>query len=292
MSLISTFSTALPDDATLTSEFLGWSGRIVGGQTAAPGQFPYQASCRTTANGHFCGNIFREVVKSDGFNCINRFLRWFHHQQPMGYANIIFKILLQDYQLFYLVGSAAHCTINRTPANMIVVVGAHHRITGGVSMAVARVVNHPEYHAPTTTQDVSVVQTVNPIIFGVLVAAIPLGANVNLANVPSTGSGWGQTSHPGSAATELQFVSSTIITNDDCRSRLSAGQAARIIASTICSLSVSGTGKCMGDSGGPLTSNGEIQGIVSWGVPCGNVQPDMYARVASFRDWFLQVIAS
>lgn len=47
-------------------------------------------------------------------------------------------------------------------------------------MAVARVVNHPNYHAPTTTQDVSVVQTVNPILFSAHVGPIPLGANVNL----------------------------------------------------------------------------------------------------------------
>lgn len=159
-------------------------------------------------------------------------------------------------------------------------------------MAVARVVNHPDYHAPTTTQDVSVVQTVNAITFGALVQPIALGADVNLANVPSIGSGWGQTSHPGSAATELQFVSSMIITNDACRAGLSAAQGARIIPSTICSSSPSGTGKCMGDSGGPLTYANAIQGIVSWGVPCGNAQPDMYARVASFRDWFLQTIES
>lgn len=46
----------------------------------------------------------------------------------------------------------------------------------------------------------------------------------------------------------------------------------------------------IGDSGGPLTHNGEIVGAVSWGVPCGGAAPDMFARIASFRDWFLQTI--
>jgi secreted trypsin-like serine protease len=42
--------------ATETEEFKQWEGRIVGGQTATPGQFPYQTSMRSSANAHFCGN--------------------------------------------------------------------------------------------------------------------------------------------------------------------------------------------------------------------------------------------
>ena len=43
-------------DATQSEEYKNWSGRIVGGQTAEPGQFPYQASMRSSGNAHFCGN--------------------------------------------------------------------------------------------------------------------------------------------------------------------------------------------------------------------------------------------
>lgn len=48
------FGAAVPD-ATETEEFKQWSGRIVGGTTATPGQFPYQTSMRSAANAHFCG---------------------------------------------------------------------------------------------------------------------------------------------------------------------------------------------------------------------------------------------
>jgi trypsin len=39
----------------LPAEFTEWEGRIVGGQTAFPGQFAYIASLRDTRNFNFCG---------------------------------------------------------------------------------------------------------------------------------------------------------------------------------------------------------------------------------------------
>ncbi len=49
MELIKNSSLALP------AEFTEWEGRIVGGHTANPGQFPFIASLRTNSNFHFCG---------------------------------------------------------------------------------------------------------------------------------------------------------------------------------------------------------------------------------------------
>jgi len=239
-------------DATLDPDFIEWSGRIVGGNTAQPGQFPYQTSMRTLANGHFCGGFI-----------ING--RW--------------------------AGCAAHCTINRNSGNMVVVVGAHNRITGGTTIGVSRVVNHPNYSAATLNNDISVVETSSEITFSATVQPIALGQTL-VTDGASVGSGWGQTTHPGAAAADLQYVNVAIITNDDCRSRLSAGNALRIFDSIICSLSPSGQGKCMGDSGGPLTQNGAVIGAVSWGVPCGGASPDMYARISHVRQWMVDTIAS
>lgn len=36
---------------------LEWEGFIVGGSTAAAGQFPHMASLRSTGNTHFCGGF-------------------------------------------------------------------------------------------------------------------------------------------------------------------------------------------------------------------------------------------
>lgn len=55
----------------------------------------------------------------------------------------------------------------------------------------------------------------------------------------------------------------------------------------ICTLSPTGQGSCMGDSGGPLTHGGQVHGIVSWGIACARGMPDVFDRVHSHRDWIL-----
>lgn len=134
-------------------EFEQWNGRIVGGQTATPGQFPYQASLRTFGNFHFCGAT---IVSN----------RW--------------------------VISAAHCTENDTPNTVRVVVGAHNRIVGGTTMAVSRVVNHPAWSRALINNDISMVQTEMFILFSPTVQPIGIGTTAEIgAGVPAVGSGWG-----------------------------------------------------------------------------------------------------
>lgn len=148
----------MPHDPKITLNDIGYEApdsRIVGGSNAAEGQFPYQCSLRSAANAHFCG-----------CSIVNN--RW--------------------------VVSAAHCTIDRTPANTLVVVGTTFRLTGGVTHPVAQIRNHENYNGNTIAFDVCTVQTVNPIAFNAHTQPIPL-ATAHLQQSP-TGivSGWGVTS--------------------------------------------------------------------------------------------------
>lgn len=152
------FSASLPASTPYidTQSFADWSGRIVGGSTAQPGQFPYQASLRTVGNFHFCG---ASIISN----------RW--------------------------VVSAAHCTTNDTPATVRVVVGAHNRVVGGTTMLVSRVVNHPQWNNNLLLNDISMVQTQQTILFTASVGAISIGTQAEIGGgVPATASGWGQTS--------------------------------------------------------------------------------------------------
>ncbi|GAB0090782.1 Peptidase S1 domain-containing protein [Sergentomyia squamirostris] len=229
-----------------------FESRIVGGSTAALGQFPYQVSLRTPANAHFCGGILANN-------------RW--------------------------VVSAAHCTINRTPANTNVVLGAHSRTTGGTTFTLARLINHPDYHAPTIAWDVCVLQTNDAIAFSNVIQPIPLGSNHIGGGVTAVVSGWGLTSSPGSLAANLQFVHVQTWENPACATALGAS-GSMVFPHKICAGGVEGQGVCSADSGGPLAIGNTAIGIVSWGIPCARGFPDGYDRISSHRPWILQQFES
>lgn len=121
------------------------------------------------------------------------------------------------------------------------------------------------------------------------VSVIPLGSIFIGAGVNAVVSGWGQTSNPGSLANTLQWASLTTLSNADCRSRLAPSNAARVFESNICTFSRAGQGICNGDGGGPLVSNGQLIGAVSWGIPCAIGSPDVYSRISSYRAWMMSV---
>lgn len=59
-----------------------------------------------------------------------------------------------------------------------------------------------------------------------------------------------------------------------------------IITDAMICASAPGKDSCFGDSGGPLTVNGTLEGVVSFGWGCADSRyPGVYSRVAYVRDW-------
>ncbi|XP_050067467.1 trypsin delta-like [Anopheles maculipalpis] len=237
------------DLATSDPLYQQWKGRIVGGTYARDGDFPYQASFRTTDGMHICGGA----------------------------------VLNQQWVI-----TAASCVFGRTTSDTRVVVGAYRLSQGGFNLGLRRIVIHPNFASQTLANDVAVVRVASLMVLSDAIQGVQLGSyNVNVA-YGALVSGWGRTefSNP-QFPDNLQYIAVNVISQLECRARFTAPYDARIYDSTLCSSSPIGQGTCLGDAGSPLVHGAELHGIVSWGIPCGEGFPDVYARISSHRGWIL-----
>lgn len=79
------------------------------------------------------------------------------------------------------------------------------------------------------------------------------------------------------------------MTNAECRSRHVPPHLSFINNATLCAFSRVGSGLCHHDSGGPLAANGQLIGVISWGLPYARGVPDGFVRISVFVDWIRQV---
>ncbi|KAK6326651.1 hypothetical protein J4Q44_G00022960 [Coregonus suidteri] len=84
---------------------------------------------------------------------------------------------------------------------------------------------------------------------------------------------------------KLQCLNIPILSYSDCNNSYRAGM---ITNAMFCAGYLEG-GKdsCQGDSGGPVVCNGELQGVVSWGLQMCNRAP-----VCIFNDWLTSTMAT
>lgn len=130
-------------------------GRIIGGNEAELGEFPYHVSLRDDI-GRFCGGA---IISN----------RW--------------------------VMTAQHCvdSFDIYIDWLNIVTGAHHSTIGGYDYPVDRIVNHPEFNWATLTNDISLLRTDREIVFGDLVTAIPFSNAHVGAGITTRTSSWGST---------------------------------------------------------------------------------------------------
>lgn len=220
--------------AQLPSESLR-NVRVVGGQKAVEGQFPYMVALRASyrPREHGCGGF---IIAS----------RW--------------------------IGSVAHC-MRHPNAHMltIAVVGTTRTSVGGTVYRFSYWLNHPDYVVAERMNDIGIGRTRSEIVFTTLVQPIPLGSEFIGAGVRATISGWGTLDFPlpiGQFAEDLHWVTLTTVTNEVCKERMIPTERHRIYDKNICTYDGVGVGACNGDSGSPLTAGGYVIGAVSWALPC------------------------
>ncbi|KAH7564115.1 trypsin-like cysteine/serine peptidase domain-containing protein [Bipolaris maydis] len=228
---------------------------IVGGTTAAAGEYPFIVSLQVGGR-HVCGGTL-----------IN--------------GNTVV--------------TAAHCSVSSvigSVSNTAVRVGSLSSTSGGTVVRVSRIVIHPSYQASTSNNDVAVWKLSSTVTAGGNIGFASLAAS---GSDPASGStvsvaGWGATREGGGASTSLLKVSVPVVARSTCVSNYNA-VGLTVTTNMVCAgVAAGGRDSCQGDSGGPLVDASKtLVGIVSWGSGCARPNlPGVYSRVGSLRSFIDQ----
>ncbi|NXE80370.1 TM11E protease, partial [Cochlearius cochlearius] len=238
-----------------TFSFVGVE-RIVGGQRAQDGEWPWQASIQLDGT-HRCG------------------------------ASVISNTWLV---------TAAHCFRGgRDPRRWTASFGILLRPPKQKKF-VRRIIIHERYSDLIFDHeyDVAVVELASPIEFtsDVHSVCLPEASHVFPDNSSCFVTGWGALENDGEcySVNQLRQAEVKIISTETCNRRQVYGGV--ITPGMLCAGHLQGqVDACQGDSGGPLVhvnSRGiwYLVGIVSWGDECGKPnKPGVYTRVTYYRNW-------
>ncbi|XP_069823938.1 chymotrypsinogen 2-like [Dendropsophus ebraccatus] len=235
------------------------NSKIVNGEDAVSGSWPWQVSLQTSTGAHYCGGSLISQL-------------W--------------------------VVTAAHCDVRTSERVILGEYDFSSSAEPIQTKSIARVFTHPGYDPSTMTNDIALVKLSSPATITARVSPVCIAASADVfsAGERCVTTGWGYTN--GVAQTEpskLQQVAVPLLTNTDCQRYFGKNYPA-IQSSMICA-GATGADTCKGDSGGPLVcqKNGAwtLAGVVSWGNPtCYPYMPGVYARVTSLRSWLDQTIAA
>lgn len=247
--------------------------RIVGGTTAAAGEYPWQVA----------------VLKKQG--------------QSLYF--ICGGTLIADQRVV----TAAHCT-SGAASNLKVLVGTQRLSSGGSVLDVSTYADHPSYSSSTNRFDAAVLELATSGISAGGKTLSLIGQEGSADNsLWEPGkllaiSGWGTTSEGGNVSDQLRKAQVPRVADSTCGQSDHYGSQFDPATMVCAGFDGGGVDTCQGDSGGPLAASTQdplpvsadnpaqwrLTGITSWGEGCARAnKPGVYTRVAApaIRNWIL-----
>ncbi|XP_004587089.2 serine protease 27 [Ochotona princeps] len=243
--------------------------RMVGGQDALEGEWPWQVSIQHNGS-HVCGG----------------------------------SLISEQWVL-----TAAHCFTNTSETSLYrVLLGARQLVQPGPHSSYARVrrvESNPLYEGMASSADLALVQLEQPVTFTnyILPVCVPDSSVVFEAGMSCWVTGWGSPSEQDRLPSPrvLQKLKVPIMDTPRCNLLYSKDAVAGFQPKTIkedmlCAGFAEGKrDACKGDSGGPLVCLvGQVwlqAGVISWGEGCARRnRPGVYMRVTAHHHWIHQII--
>lgn len=195
--------------------------------------------------------------------------------------------------------------------DMIVVAGASLRTDPGYERKIANVFIHPKHKVDNTYADVAVLKLNEPLEEGDTVRVLakfcevppPTGAFIRVTGWGAIKSGKTEEEYELSDfSQELRKVDLPIITDDDCRQRMShvsqeflkkwklKSYTELTTATNICAFE-KGHDACYTDSGGPGIYGGEVCAVVSWGLGCADGEnPSVFTSIPAILPFIREMM--
>ncbi|XP_020806523.1 trypsin beta [Drosophila serrata] len=187
--------------------------------------------------------------------------------------------------------TAAHC-VRGNPASAFIVRGGTTTLDGsdGIVRSVDSVHVAPKFTTARMNMDAALLK-LNESMTGTNIETITMATSPPKAGSNLRVAGWGVTSEGSSTASRtLRFAQLRAVRRSRCRN-LYRGRAT-ITNYMICA-TAAGRDSCSGDSGGSLSRNNTLFGIVSFGFGCARSRyPGVYASVSAIRQWANNVMAN